>query len=180
MTRLNKTQAVSTARMYRHFAVVTIVVTALIALFADGEKREAVAATAMPKPDAIELAAQGKDTNQIKVGSRNAASGEFGGDSDGGSSDGGSSGGGWSGGSAISDDLSDLASNARGVAGLGSSLTQLPGPPEGMSAEDWASRQVRRQKNLQDTQASKADITDLIAQSRMRSGSGSDLSGNAE
>lgn len=175
MARLNKTQAVSTARMYRHFAIVTIVVTALIALFADGEKREAVAATAMPKPDAIELAAQGKATNRIKVGSRNATSGEFGGDSDGGTSNGG-----WSGSSALSDDLSDLAGSARGVAGLGSSLTQLPGPPEGMSAEDWASRQVRRQKNLQDTQASKADITDLIAQSRMRSGSGSDLSGNAE
>jgi hypothetical protein len=38
-----------TAQMYRHFAVVTLALTALMAFFADGEKQQALAAEAMPR-----------------------------------------------------------------------------------------------------------------------------------
>lgn len=37
-------------RMYRHFAAVTLVATILLAVFADGENREAVAQVAKPAP----------------------------------------------------------------------------------------------------------------------------------
>src|SRR5688572_985632 len=51
MARRVKQQAI-TAKMYRHFATLTIAVTAAVAVFADGENREAIATevSSAPRP----------------------------------------------------------------------------------------------------------------------------------
>jgi len=73
MSRIAKPAIAVPAKVYRHFAVVTLMVTGMLALFAnggDGPGQGAggnVEAKAKAGPDAIQLAAQGKDANPIKV-----------------------------------------------------------------------------------------------------------------
>lgn len=61
MSRIAKSSPVS-AKMYRHFAAITVAITAALAMFADGESREAVeeqvAQVQAPKPPEKVLSAQ--------------------------------------------------------------------------------------------------------------------------
>lgn len=57
--RRNSTPAI-TAKMYRDFAVTTVAITALIALFAGGERDDAVAAEAHPSAEATQAADAGQ------------------------------------------------------------------------------------------------------------------------
>lgn len=146
--------------MYQHFAVVTLVITAAVAMFADGEQREAVAATAVDKPDAIDLAAQGRQANTIKV-SRQATQGSFGDELP-------------TGGYGFADDgaNSGTSSIVGGSDGIGAIAT-IPAnltPPAGMSRTAWEALQRRRAKTQASEQATPQQISDLVAQSAARSG----------
>lgn len=159
MSRSIRKSRASQARMYQHFAVVTLVITAAIAMFADGSQPEAVAATAVDKPDAIDLAAQGKDANAIKV-TEGAAKGSFGSDiATGGYGFAEEVGGGY-------DQLADSAGDAIGYV---ASIPATLGPAPGMSRAAWEEQRRRAQPRAED-QATPQQISDLVEQSRARSG----------
>lgn len=88
MARRTRKAAVD-AKMYRHFAVVTVCLTAALAIFADGENRKAVAEgiEAHERQTALERAevakfGQAKLVDRSGRSSNHAASFDYGGDSD--------------------------------------------------------------------------------------------------
>lgn len=155
------------ATVFRHFAVITIVVTVLVALFATGgdSGTEAVESSAgqdvSTQPDAIQLAADGKDANGIKMRDTSTVNTGWG-----------------------SDDVSSTITSGYEAAQTGvdefgaiagSALAQLPGdiasgPPPGMSREEWERLQAKR-KGLGE-RASQDQVERMIRQSSLRSGSG--------
>jgi len=155
------------ANVFRHFAVITLVVTVLVALFAGGadpaaQAVESAATQDDAEPvDAIQLAADGKNTNGIKVREKTRLSTGWG-----------------------SDDVSTTITSGYDAAAAGidefgatasSAIAQIPGniasgPPPGVSQEEWERLQSKR-KGLGE-RASQDQIDQMIRQSSLRSGSG--------
>lgn len=72
-------------KMYRHFAIVTVVISATIAMFADGDRRDAIAEGIAQREQKAELSQQEREkTGPRQVGTLPQQSGSWGSDSVGG------------------------------------------------------------------------------------------------
>lgn len=171
MSRIARTRAKSSqARMYTHFAVVTVVATAVIAMFAKSEDHsdaaETMAEAEAGQPDQVDLAAQGKQVNQIQVRERNSEqlAGSFGPDN---------MGGGFSGDSYVSG-MRDYSYNPTSTARSLHDLPDVGSLTPNMTPEKWNEILERRRKELLEQQQEavrQEDIDSMIALSRQRSGS---------
>lgn len=167
-------------KVYRHFAVLTVTVTALIAIFADGERREEIADHIEAKEAKAEARRIEAEKNKAKVLHKASKSTRGGG-------------GGGGGGDHIADfgegmiQEAAYSPGARRPANLpppqamspeamlyGSSMEQLPDvPPPGMSAEVFQRLkrvQQQRLKKKSPDQATAADMRRMDAASAARSG----------
>ncbi|MEJ2409735.1 MAG: hypothetical protein P8Y58_03270 [Novosphingobium sp.] len=151
-----------------HFAVVTIAVTAAIALLADGSNRasdaKAAEQTATGQPDAVDLAIQGKDINKIKRRSATGMTGSLQFDDsaevhientlDTGFDD-------------FAIDTGDSLGSMRSFA----TLPEVRGLMANMTPEKWNEILEKRRKGEMDEEVRREDIDRLVAESRERSGS---------
>ena len=150
-----------------HFAVVTIAVTAAIALLADGTNRadgtRPTQTAAAGGPDAIDLAVQGKNANTIKLGSATGMVGslqfydveaqpESAFDS------------------SISD-FADQAGEAIGSLGPIASVPEVRGLVANMTPEKWNEILEKRRKGEMNEEVTREDVDTLLEASRERSGS---------
>jgi hypothetical protein len=185
MSRSNRKIPVTTAKMYRHFAVLTLAITAAIAMFAQGEKDEAAAAPATQGYDEVDLAARDPQTNRIAVSPVVARRGQFGDDAHAGfdssavleASNDDSLGSGSEGGmgagaaadirgmaeSALAQSLPANSSNAGG-----SGLPQVR-PPE-MSKEEWEALLARKRRDAALQKPDAGQVADMLSASRERAG----------
>jgi len=168
MSRISKSRkdAKSTqTKMYTHFAAVTLVVTLLIALFAEGENpaasAEETAKAEQNQPDQVDLAVQGKDTNKIRIASDTKVVGSFGPDTGGSHS--------YSGSSSFSSGLGDFAYSARQAAGSIGSISGVA-LPANMTPEKWNELIEKRRKGEELDQERAQDIEEMLALSRQRAG----------
>lgn len=168
MSRISKARkdAKSTqTKMYTHFAAVTLVVTLLIALFAEGENpaasAEETAKAEQNQPDQVDLAVQGKDTNKIRIASNTKVVGSFGPDTGGSHS--------YSGSSSSSSGLGDFTYSARQAAGSIGSISGVA-LPANMTPEKWNELIEKRRKGEELDQDRAQDIEEMLALSRQRAG----------
>ncbi|KHK91216.1 hypothetical protein [Novosphingobium malaysiense] len=151
--------------MYTHFAVVTLVITFMVALFADGERKAEAAESAAQedaqKPDQVDLAVQGKDANKIQIASTSRVVGSFGPDTGGSHSYGGGT---------YSSSFDDFPSGAHAAMGSFGDMADVV-LPANMTPEKWNELiEKRRKREAEEEQARQEDIDDMIALSRQRAG----------
>ena len=159
-----KTDGPSLKKMSVHFAVVTLVLTAALAMFAqEHNPAEALDASHVDDQpvDEIAAAAQGKSTNKITVASPRTVQGSFGPDRPP------SHGGGYV---AANDDggYALASAQAAGAPPVPGAIGPLP---EGMTLEEWLALHAAPQPGGPLAGPSQAQIDSLIAQSQLRSGS---------
>lgn len=166
MSRIRKKRNTSVKDIYLHFAVITLVLTGGLAMFAEGEnaqvEAEALAAQQQPEEDAITQAARGKEINEIQVRDPITLAGSFG-DAAG----------------SIRSHAYASASKVGDMVGNIPNLAQLPANvigqlPPGMTAEEWLALNARRAQAAAAEQATEDQIEDIIAQSQLRSGKASE------
>lgn len=167
MSRIRRKSNGSIKNIYVHFAVITLVLTAGLAMFAEGEnakvREQAKAQEDKPEEDAITKAAQGKQANEIEVRDASTLAGSFGD----------------SGGSGIQSHSYAAASAMGDMVGSIGRIGQIPSHvigqlPAGMSAEEWLALNARRAKANEDEQPTESQINDLVAQSQARAGKASE------
>jgi len=166
MSRIRRKSNGSVKNIYLHFAVITLVLTATLAMFAQGETAEVAEQGGVqddnPEEDAITKAAQGKQANEIQVRDPATLAGSFG----------------EGGGGIVSHAYAGASAMGDMVGGVGR-MAQIPNNvigrlPAGMTAEDWLAQQVRRNEAQASEQATEAQVDDLIAQSQARAGKASE------
>ena len=171
MARAAPTIPVS-AKMYRHFAVITVGITGCLALFADGEQQEAIRDQIAQQQEAKELrdkerelAKSGKGGNSNFIISKSKTKGRFGNDkpmkvhtnSSG-----------------IDPGSPELVAGSFGpdypIAGAGPSMDAIPMRPEGMPDEAYEQykREFAERMNKR-KQPSKASVERMIEASKARS-----------
>ncbi len=163
------------AKMYRHFAVITVSVTACLAMFADGENRQAIQGHLAQQQRNIELrkaeaelAKKGKGGNtSLNFTDNRKVKGSFGSDESVGGSSGGSS--------TIEYLPPERIAGANVVfedpaEGAGEGLDLPSSPPPGMTVEEFEQlhKQARKYKK-KERKTTKAELDDFIAASEARS-----------
>lgn len=166
-------------KMYRHFAVATLILTALIGFFADGENRdaaaEAVASTAQPAADTPK--ARPSQSLAFRDGRKSQSWGnDAGGGGDGGDDGGGNAGDGEYGPgnatSAVSRPPVPMSPAMQLTSMANLPDTAPPGMPK--SVFDQLKREQKRIKSAGPQVITRQDMSRMIEQSRQRSG-GEDL-----
>ncbi|MBH0113034.1 hypothetical protein I5E68_08740 [Novosphingobium sp. YJ-S2-02] len=163
-----KSDGPSLKKMSVHFAVITLALTAVLAMFAQehnpGSGHDEPVGEEQPV-DEIAAAAQGQSSNQIAIASPRAVKGSFGPDraiSRGGGS------------IAAYDDggYAQASSSATGGVPVPGAIGPLP---EGMTLEEWLALHASPEQGMAQVGATQAQIDALIAQSQLRSGAASGI-----
>jgi len=168
MSRMTRKLPLTTPQMYRHFAAVTLAVTGLLAMFAQGEQQKvAVAAPAVPAgPDAIDQATHGAPVGLIA--SRASASSTGGAFMEVDADDT------WARdrgrGGETSGDLAGMVVIPAPAAAAVSGPAVLSTPPPGMTKEEWGALLARKRRGVQPEETSAKEMEALLAASRERSG----------
>lgn len=163
------------AKVYRHFAIVTLVITASLALFADGEKREAIADRVAEREAKTELQRADHERQGGKTGRKGfefrtdrAPTGSFGTDEMIGAPTsyvgGGSQ-------ASAPPMPSDMALPVAPAAASGDA-PRIPPPPPGMSAEEYRKRleEARKKAAQPADKMSPREVEQMIEASRRRTG----------
>lgn len=178
MSRMNRKVPLTTAQMYRHFAVITLVITAALAMFAQGEQDDAKASpTPAPPPyDAVDLAVRDPRVNRIAISPQVARQGEFGDDDDRAADEAPSFTGS---GTATEADIQSMAARATAIpappVAAVSVTAGTEAPPPGMSKEEWEALQARKRRQALPEKADPQTVADMLAASRDRAGASDGL-----